>query len=333
VSNKKAKAVTSLEMLPRVGIRHTWADYVELLCLFNIDREISKDVLIDRFREGRDTGETIDDETDEDPDTLKSGDTAASEESVPSDETLDTMAEDLFRHLKYREGAFGKTYPFAIDMSRRRIVLRRTTGVGRLYLFLLIASNLRYFATLTPQITRDFEVLSKLALQKLLPANGLVHLFHGAGQSGRFKGKLFTKLSVLASDLFESMTVGADDFDKNDVGDGGLDVVAWVPMNDDSPGVLLCFAQCACTDKWVKKQREPMAVQQVMTLKAQPVYLTFIPFCFRTPTGGWFYAHSVGTVLLDRLRLINLLVGLSKYKKLASLKRIGSLIKATEPLI
>jgi hypothetical protein len=280
VSKLKAKAITSLERLPRVGLRHTWADYVELLCLFNLDREISKDVLIDRFREGKDTGETIDDETDDDTgtvddtDTVKDEETTAGEENLPIDERLNTKAEDLFRHLKYRESAFGKSYPFAVDMTRRRMVLRRNTNASRLYLFLLIASNLRYFTTLTPQITRDFEELSKLALEKLLPANGFVHLFHGAGKSGRYKGKLFQKLTVLSSDLFESMTVGADDFDENDVGDGGLDLVAWVPMNDGSPGVLLCFGQCACTDKWVKKQRETMAVHEVMTLKAHPVYLT-----------------------------------------------------------
>jgi hypothetical protein len=333
VSNTRAKPVTSLERLPRVGVRHTWADYVELLCLFNLDREISKDVLIDRFREGKDTGETIDDETEDDTGAAEDEETAASEENLPIDERLSTRAEDLFRHLKYRESAFGKSYPFAVDMAHRRMVLRRTTGVSRLYLFLLIASNLRYFTTLTPQITKDFESLSKLALQKLLPASGLVHLFHGAGQSGRYKGKLFDKLSALASDLFESMTVRADDFDEHDVGDGGLDLVAWVPMNDGSPGVLLCFAQCACTDKWVKKQRETMAVKEVMTLKAHPVYLTFIPFCFRRPTGSWFYAHSVATVLLDRLRLIDLLVGLRKYKEFDSFKRIDSLIKGVEPLI
>lgn len=333
MSRVKTKRVTSLERLPRVGVRHTWADYVELLCLFNLDREISKDVLIDRFREGKDTGEPIDDESEDDTDTAEETFTAASEENVPIDERLNSIVEDLFRHLKYRESAFGRSYPFAVDMTHRRMVLRRATGLSRLYLFLLIASNLRYFTSLTSQITRDFEALSELALQKLLPATGLVHLFHGAGRSGRYKGKLFEKLTALASDLFESMTVRADDFDENDVGDGGLDLVAWVPMNDDSPGMLLCFAQCACTDKWVKKQRETMAVQEVMTLKAHPVYLTFIPFCFRRPTGSWFYAHSVATVLLDRLRLISVLAGLNKYKEFASFKQVGTLIRGAEPLI
>ena len=105
-----------------------------------------------------------------------------------------------------------------------------------------------------------------VVIREILPVTAKVYYFHGAGRSGRYKGKLFQKLTILASDLFEGMTVAADDFDDNDVGDGGLDLVGWVPMTDSSPGLLLCFAQCACTDKWVKKQREPMAVHQVMTV-------------------------------------------------------------------
>lgn len=327
---KKAKAVTSLETLPRTGIRHSWADYVELLCLFNIDREMSKDVLVDRFKEGQDTGDSLDDETDDDEDAAVA---AEPETDEPADEKLDAKAEDLFRHLKYRESAFGRKYPFAVDMDHRRITLERTTGPSRLYLFLLLASNLRYFNSLTHRLTTDFETVSRIALGRMLPKVAKVYLFHGAGRSGRYKGHLFTKLALLAGDLYETMTVEEDDFEDGDVGDGGLDLIGWVPMPDNSPGLLLCLAQCACTDKWVKKQRETMAINEVMTVKGNPARLTFIPFCFRKPNGEWFSKHKVETVVLDRLRLLHLLNTSRQYQRLESFKKIGDLIEGTEPLI
>ena len=284
----KTKEVTTLERLPRVGIRHSWADYVELLCLFNLDREMTKDVLVDRFMEGRDTGSNLEEEADDD----EAPDEELREEGTPSDDQLREKAEELFRHLKYREGAFGRKYPFAVDMTHRRLTLRGTAGARRLYIFLLLAANLRYFKSLTYRLTTDFEAISKVALERILPASAKVYFFHGAGDSGRYKGKLFEKLQCLAGDIFEKMSVEADDFDEHDVGDGGLDLVGWVPTGDNSPGILICFAQCACTDKWVKKQREPMAIDQVMSLKATPAKSRLSPSAFDVPRGDGFIATA-----------------------------------------
>jgi hypothetical protein len=332
VSKTKPKQVT-LEKLPRVGHRHTWADYVELLCLFNLDREVSKDVLVERFRERQDTGEELDEEPEDEVEETIEHALGETQEGAFTDERLGEKAEELFRHLKFREGVFGKKYPFAVDMTRRRLTLRRTTGASRLYLFLLLASNLRYFRKLTQRLTSDFETLSKRALEQILPETAKVYFFHGAGRSGRYKGRLFDKLTLLAEDLAETMNVDAQDFEDGNVGDGGLDLVGWVPLGDSVPGMLLCLAQCACTDKWVKKQREPLAIHEIMTLKGTPAKLTFIPFCFRRPTGEWFYKHDVATVVMDRLRLMYLMREPRQYRGIASLKEIGALIKQTEPLI
>ena len=320
MSGSKAKAVTTLEALPRSGARHTLADYVELLCLFNIDREMTKDVLVDRFKERSDTGEAVlEDQYPAD---------------LPLDEALEAKAEDIFRHLKYREGTLGKKYPFTVDMTRRRIVVRQTAGACRLYLFMLLASNLRYFTELTHRLTSDFEALGKIALSLMLPAIAQIYFFHGAGrQRSRYKGKLFQKLTLLSSDIFERVTVEQDDFSERDVGDAGLDLVGWVPVGDTSPGLLLCFAQCACTDKWVQKQRDPQGLRQIMTLKAMPVTFTFVPFCFRRPTGGWYTEHDVDSILIDRIRILGLVADGRRYRMLESLGKLDELLKRKEPLI
>ena len=76
-----------------------------------------------------------------------------------------------------------------------------------------------------------------------------------------------------------------------------------------------------------------MAAHEVMTVKADPIYLTFIPFCFRKPTGAWFYNHSVATVVMDRLRILNLAGSRRRFQRLASLQQVTELIKATESMV
>jgi hypothetical protein len=70
-----------------------------------------------------------------------------------------------------------------------------------------------------------------------------------------------------------------------------------------------------------------------MTLKAIPVTFTFVPFCFRRPTGGWYTEHDVDSILIDRVRLLKLIVDGRRYRTLGSLGKLDDLLKRTEPLI
>ena len=315
----------SLDQLPDTSELHSWTDYIELLALFNMDREVSKQDVIDRLQERRDLGETI-------PHIA----------STPNDarviaDDLDALTEDLFRYLEHRTIAFGNSYPFRIDNDRKNLIVRPTSKTRRLYAFLLVAASLRYFKQLIPSVTTDFETLSKVALQEILPTYADTHFFHGAGRSSnRYHGKLFTKVVRLSTDLGEHVIVEEKEFRDADVGDGGLDLVGWVSLKDPAAGRPLYFCQCACTPQWVTKQHSASAEQwrQTLTFKSPPLTISFIPFCYRTPQGDWYASHKVVSILIDRLRFINIVGPATKsLANYNSIKKVTQLLKRAEPSV
>ena len=131
------------------------------------------------------------------------------------------------------------------------------TPSHRLYVALLMMSNLHYFGSSQSDLTSSFEEIGVAVFRWLLPAHADVHRF-GKGQNneGRYQGHIWKKIKQLADDLECAPKCTKDDFAINDNGDGGLDLVGWVSWNDSTPGRLLILGQCACTPEWAKKQDE-----------------------------------------------------------------------------
>src|SRR4028118_953795 len=120
--------IMSIESLPREPKFDTyaWADYIELLCMLNIDRETSKADVIDRIKEGRDKGEGL-----EDPITPSA--TAAEKKDIH-----ELRATNFFTHLQYRAGAFREYYPFEVSDDGSLICMKSSlTLEHKLYIFLL----------------------------------------------------------------------------------------------------------------------------------------------------------------------------------------------------
>jgi hypothetical protein len=94
------------------------------------------------------------------------------------------------------------------------------------------------------------------------------------------------------------------------VGDAGLDAVAWFDLDDGAPKLLIVFAQATCNKRWPKKQHEAAEIvwSQIYTFPAPLANLLLIPYCFRRPGGEWFNALDLQKGLLfDRVRIIALL--------------------------
>jgi hypothetical protein len=118
-------------------------------------------------------------------------------------------------------------------------------------------------------------------------------------------------VQVLAKDLRTPITAEEDEFSEQDMGDNGLDLVAWLPLPDKSKGLPMAFAQCACgASNWKMKQGEATEQRwgQTLFLSAPISNWTFIPFCYHNPQGIWETPHHVQKgVLVDRLRLCYLI--------------------------
>ncbi|HSH62412.1 MAG TPA: hypothetical protein VK988_22735 [Acidimicrobiales bacterium] len=287
-----------MDRLPAAKHRHHLADYVELLCLTNADLEFSSADLVDRLLERSDVGEDATEEGDE----PEPGEAPAARE-----DRLRRIAEDTFTHLAYRQGVFGRGYPFRLEGDN---VLRRVSQVTRrrkLYVFLLLASSLRY-VNRTPyqsQLEKSFERLATEALRRLLPSDAEVHPFGTAASGGRYRGRAWLRYERLAKDLRDHPLLEETNFPINSVGDLGLDSVAWLPSGDDIAPMMTFFAQSTCTVEWRGKQSESRRWETYLHALAPRGNFLFVPFCFRLPNGQWYDLTWVyDGVVIDRLRLL-----------------------------
>ena len=323
-----AMIVESLPREPKFDT-YAWADFIELLCMLNADREFSKADVIDRIKERRDLGEWLEDDS-------ALGTTATEKKDVHA-----LRATNFFTHLQYREGAFGEFYPF--EVSRDGSLISMKGGLTRdqkLYLFLLAASNLRYIrADYRVTLTTSFETVSHQALKRLLPDHAEVHIF-GANElrTGRYTGNKWAKINLLAEDIRESVKVKERHYMSNDMGDQGLDLVAWIPFEDKAQGLFLAFAQCACTsDEWSRKQSSSSAAawNSTLTFMVFPLNLAFIPIAFRDSSGDWHQPQKIhDSIVIDRVRLLHLLRGRTKFFETdPSYKLVEEIMREREALV
>lgn len=155
-----------------------WADYIELLCLANFDGEISKIDVVDRLSEReRDLKES----SFEDLEEIEELDKEENEYPTRRSEISDKWEVDLsnwFRVLQYRQALYGDSYPFIITDSE----IKRREGdfsiQQKLYLYLLLCSNLYLFNKSTQiELASCFEIVSFNSFKNLIPNTAEVHLF------------------------------------------------------------------------------------------------------------------------------------------------------------
>lgn len=313
----------NLEHLPSASVdSHIWADYIELLSLFNVDGIVDKSDLLDRIRDRPGLGEIepLEKELLDDTGPSAEDDETGADSFVPErsraelNDKWESQAYAWFAHLKYRRATFSDFYPFIIsDTDDGLTRCDPLTEKHKLYIFLLLLSNLRYFKAHESAFTSAFEILSWEVLKCCLPDSADVHVFsRNPHADAHYKGlNLWGKIKKLEGDLRESIEVAKAEFKPKDTADNGLDLVGWVPFGDTNNGLLIVFAQCACTLKWPAKQSESSAHhwRGTFRLKVPPSNMVFIPFCFRKSDGTWFNEHDIHgeTILIDRGRLLYML--------------------------
>lgn len=285
--------------------RNKWADYIELLCITSIDKNVALDDIYDML-----FGDKSDDEIDnenEDDDEINP-DEAISEKK----DKKKTKISDIFEFLKSREILFGEFYPFKISNSPLYIQMKSSQTFKHLsYLGLLASSNLDYLKTFQSSLTTNFERNSIFVFKKLFPIEADVEYFG----KGNARGKVFTenKLSARIRQLSEVLNVPLspvfDDTEVNDsnTGDGGLDIVGWINFEDNNNGKVINFAQCACGRDWYNKQFEIHDARwRTFLYINQPILRTLItPSSFRRYDGNWFKQMKIyDCILIDRLRFL-----------------------------
>lgn len=294
--------LSELNLLPRETAAYVWADYVEILCLVSEDRLFTRDDLLDAMRDMRDMNVDADAEEDWDSHVTRA------EANDRERQKLD----DYFAHLAVRCQVFGAAYPFSLSENADYLTVNDPPSpLQELYIFLLLCSNLRHLQEHIQTLTKCFELLSRDVLEAILPPGSAAHLF-GAKHDGRFAGSFWDKLTNLAADLRESVSINREVV-RGKNGDGGLDLVGWISMGDDAKGFPIVFGQCACSkEEWPRKQHELDfdTWRKRLTLEVRPYNMLFVPFYLRTTSAMWERAFEIGnTVVVDRLRILHFLRG------------------------
>lgn len=303
------------------------ADYVELLCLFDVDKRISMNEAVTRvyrsvqseverkreIEEGRLTDEYIGEFKDKQK----------------------RAGEDWFRQLEYRERAFNGYYPFCLK-NGLLMLESRLSDRQEMYIFLLLCSSLRVIPKdYQNNLTTDFELLCIKALEAYLPGFTIRHFGKCRAAREHYSSRLVEAIQQLADNLNERNICEPDQIGDKNTGDGGLDLVAWRhPFTEDNaPGRLICFAQCACSPlRWPDKQSQSHVInwRSRINFVHEPANFMFIPISFRDSLGAWFSKENIrASILMDRLRICSLLRDIA-LPTLESYQAVNEVIKYRE---
>jgi hypothetical protein len=282
--------------------RNRWADFIELLCLENLDKEISlNDIITIYIQEGPFESSIGDDDHGEKMDKLRA------------------QFMEIYRYIFSRMTYMKDFYPFS-KIDEDTIKASVLDDKKLMYIFLLFASNTRYFINkkVPPVFTTGFERIS-INILKLIYPNFQSELFGTTSQKGGYfhGGLLLDKLKILATCLNTNLSDKANKSPqfKNPSGDAGIDLVSFIKLDFDtckSSMLPVCMGQCSCSyDDWIQKQMSihSFTMNNFFNDFARCHEYMFIPFPLRGISGDWADEEMVKiqTIIIDRVRFLNIL--------------------------
>ena len=286
---------------------HYFCDYIELLALLNNTDIVSLSDVYDRFLEDGKITEI------------------GTEESAEINDTWESRIGEWFELLEKRVFEFGDLYPFLI--SGHTIRLKETIDSPKnAYIFLLLSSNRKYIKD-GNLLATDFEILSYEVLKNYLPHFAKIFQFGKSNVShDRYTGHITEKINTLATDLKCTTTYKSHFFSPTNTGDGGLDIVAWVPFENDvnQCNIQVYLGQCATGVNWVNKQDDTHKFpNKYISFDGHINYIMFIPFDGRDTNRDFIEEEKMGDYLFfDRYRLLKILDDYSLVESLPSFDEV-----------
>lgn len=273
-----------------------WADYIELLCLYNADHLISRDDILDRFLDG-------------DTEELSRGE---SEHSAEYDK-LDAVVGNYYEIIEYRKNCHPEYYPFYIE-DRQCITLKTDLSIKQMhYIFLLLCSSIRFMdGSSLQKMTHMFEKYCHPIMRFLMPVKAQTELFGTTRVGSIFTGNLRTRIAKLADLLGAQTTKSMDSnerYDRVHAGDAGLDIVSYVKL-DNSSHIPFALGQCACSYvEWKNKQYSISSDEWRARIDPMAPFwqYMFVPFSCHNAAGKFEEVTEIHTCLIDRQRILSIL--------------------------
>jgi len=223
----------------------------------------------------------------------------------------DAHLENIIKQVRSRASYLGSQYP----IRRHELGFGSKNGSREdlVYRFLLFVSlNQAYqelaFRKGSANIPAElFEDLTLIALKRY--AGGDAIRF-GAPRRNPVPSSFPKAIEYLASTIFEA--IGARDIERQETGDDGLDIVAWLAFGDKRSSQLMLLAQCAIGTDWKNKRSElDLALwRRHVDWHSEPLRVFSVPFHHELG-GSWRETATRGGIIFDRLRIAKLAVGRS----------------------
>lgn len=288
-----------------------YADFIELVAVFSLDKMISIGDIADRFFGTKDY------------------DTAQQRDKD------EKWLQELFSLLEERRNLFGIHYPFTLRDEKELEIKEDLTWKNRFYIYLLIASKLNIFKDFRNEITSEFEIVSSVVLKNFLPHNAIVKEF---GKNSEYQGNAKTKIRNLAKDL----GLESNDYEINCVPDRnnqerGLDLIAWIPFEDACMNKLIYLGQCACGKNTESKYHDTRRFSNYFHFyKTKPQHLMFIPYSLINTRANKFYGSDLVEdefLIMERKRIVDLFNQEDSFMNLSSYNIVNNLIEYKEDIV
>ena len=234
----------------------------------------------------------------------------ALESSAETNEALQALSEEVFRHLHYRATAFGDYYPFSTE-GDILVPVTQATPHHKIYAALLAFSRLAMFShSDRTRFAACFEDFCFAASTGLTGSWKVIHFGTGGRDRSCYGHKLKDALMNLSRVLRETpIEQEIHNLSDHDTGDAGLDIIIYREWRDPARATPCYFAQCAAQkDNWPTKKFEsnPLNLEKFFSFFHKPGTILFIPLCFRGVDGNWINSDGHQTILIDRQRLLEL---------------------------
>jgi hypothetical protein len=266
-----------------------YADFVELTSLFSNTNGVSFGDVFDRFFGTKNY----------------SNNTQTSAEQRDEDEVF---INEILIIIEERISLYGNNYPFTFKKSKLLVLKSDVTWRQKLYLSLLVSSKLNIFKEFKSDLTTEFETLSSFVLKNFLPLNSIVKEF---GENTTYTGNTIQKISQLARDL--GLEIEEDELDgisERNNKERGLDIIGWIPFEDNCKCKLIYLAQCACGKNAESKQHDTRRFENYLKFyKTKPQHIMFIPYSLINIRNKKFYHSDLiekDFLIFERKRIISL---------------------------
>jgi hypothetical protein len=306
-----------VEKYPEDSKIYLYADYFELVSLFNNETIITVSEMLVRLK-----NEGI----------IKQSENIDSK-AKRNDED-ETFVRNVFILLSQRSSSFNKNYPFNV-LEEELSIKGNLTSKQKMYIFLLLASNLNLFRDFQSTLTSEFEIMSKEALKNYLPDFAIVKMF---GKNSEFNGLACEKVRHLAEAM--NLTVNEDYLQTVASGgtqDLGLDIVGWLPHNDSIGNHISVFGQCACGKDWNKKLTETRQYNRFLNHYLSEIqHSIFIPYSLINYQNSTFYEHhefGEATLIFERQRILSLIKNDDIFNKFNSKALVEKSISYSEDIV